>query len=119
MPLLLLTVIKQGVVLNEDPTGPAPVSVRLAVPLPLCAQSDVRTTWPFIVPAVIVWLLVVVAVKTAAAPAPIRARAATPVAPKIAIFRVFILSFVCDASNSRPIPMKIPVATATAAFLRG
>jgi hypothetical protein len=41
-------------------------------------------------PDVIVWLLVVEVVKTAAAPAPIRARAATQRPPSIAIVRSFI-----------------------------
>jgi hypothetical protein len=82
---------------NVDPNGPTGLRasgalqvVGLAVAIvtlvqPFVASGDESTTTG--VPAVIVWLLEVVLVKTAWAPAPMRPKPAVPIAPIIAILR--------------------------------
>jgi hypothetical protein len=79
-----------GTVSKVDPTGPTAGSVRAWQPFDTSVQpgttGEVKMT--FAVPAVIVWLLSVEAVKVALAPAPMSAMAPTPIAPTMKNLRV-------------------------------
>jgi len=89
-PLLVMVISSAGL-MNVDGTFVKGANVMLGVSYPDATLFAVNTRLS--VPAEIDWVLVVLAVNVADAPAPIKAMAATPSPPRTAIVLSFMMSY--------------------------